>query len=83
MGSPTRLDQAWLLAYRLERLSADSGWARKASGLRGALLRAIERLEDGLWNESEEAAQLDRLFEQGYEILNHAAREIPGDTTHL
>ena len=72
-----RLDQARLLASRLERLSVDSQWARRASGMRGALLRLIDRLEHAEPLEREEAAQLDRLFEQGFDILKRAARDIP------
>jgi hypothetical protein len=72
-----RLERARLLASRLERLSADSQWARRASGLRGALLRLIERLEGTKPLRAEETADLDRLFERGYDILSRAAREIP------
>ena len=31
-----------LLTSRLERLSADSRWARRASGLRGSLLKVLD-----------------------------------------
>jgi hypothetical protein len=72
-----QIDQARMLAYRLERLSADSPWAHKASGLRGALLRSLERLENGEGEEKEETANLDRLYQRGFEILAKAAREIP------
>ena len=75
--SRVHIDQARMLAYRLERLSADSHWAHKASGLRGALLRSLERLENGEGDEKEETAELDRLFHRGFEILAKAAREIP------
>lgn len=70
-----RIEQTILLISRLERLSADSYWAHRASGLRGALLRSLERLENGQAND-EETANLDRLFEKGFEILARAAREI-------
>lgn len=73
----TLLDQARLLADRLERLSADSQWARRASGLRGSLLRLIERLESHEPLERAETVEIDRLFEQGFAILSRAAREIP------
>ncbi len=72
-----QIDQARMLVYRLERLSADSHWAHKASGLRGALLRSLERLENGEGDEKEETVILDRLFHRGFEILANAAREIP------
>ena len=68
-----------MLVARLERLSADSYWAHRASGLRGALLRSIERLESGEAGEAdekEETERLDRLFQRGFEILARAAREI-------
>ncbi len=67
----TRIEQTLLLISRLERLSADSYWAH----LRGALLRYLERLESGQ-ADNEETANLDRLFEKGFEILAKAAREI-------
>lgn len=69
------IEQALLLVSRLERLSADSYWAHRASGLRGALLRSLEQLESGQIDE-EETANLDRLFQKGFEILARAAREI-------
>jgi hypothetical protein len=67
------LIQARLLAQRLERLSADSRWARRASGLRGALLRSLEALESG---QAEEIPGLDDLIRKGFVILERAAREI-------
>lgn len=72
-----RLDQARLIANRLERLSVDSQWARRASGLRGALLRLVDRLESAEPLEREETVQMDRLFKQCFDILSRAAREIP------
>jgi hypothetical protein len=69
----TTLEAARLLAARLERLSADSRWAHKASGLRGSLLRAIEALEQG---SAPEEAVLEDLVRRGFEILENAAREI-------
>jgi hypothetical protein len=79
LGKNTQIDQTLLLISRLERLSADSYWAHRASGLRGALLRSLERLESGEAGEAgekEETAQLDRLFQRGFDILAKAAREI-------
>ncbi len=59
---------ARMLIARLERLSADSYWARQASGVRGSLLKLIE------------AGDLDSdqgtaLIEQGFDYLEKAARE--------
>lgn len=70
------------LVARLERLSADSFWAHRASGMRGALLRSLEQAES--LTSTQEAAsapnaalhELERLVEQGYQILANAAREI-------
>lgn len=66
---------AWMLAARLERLSADSFWAHQASGLRGALLRALEQAEQGS-NAEADWIHLDELTEFGFYILENAAREV-------
>ncbi len=63
------------LLYRLERLSADSIWAHKASGLRGSLIHALKQLEE---NPSHEATRaVEKLIRQGDSLLIQAAREIP------
>lgn len=36
-----------MLTERLERISADSVWAHRASGVRGSLLRLLEEEEKG------------------------------------
>jgi hypothetical protein len=64
------------LADRLEHLSADSTYAHRASGLRGSLLRYMERIEAGGRMDREEQAQLDELMEDGFHILELAAKEI-------
>jgi len=69
-----RYAQVRLLADRLERLSADSHWARRASGLRGSLLHALEEFENG---RIRNPAALDKLIQMGFEILTLAARETP------
>ena len=63
-----------LLTQRLERLSVDSIWARRASGLRGSLIKALDSVDSGEQYSSE---HLDRLIERSFEILRNAAREIP------
>ena len=63
-----------LLTARLERLSADSLWARRASGARGALLRALEAAEAG---EEIPHDHLEKLITASFDVLEHAAREIP------
>lgn len=74
-----KIRNAKLLVARLERLSADSPWAHKASGLRGSLLRSLERIEasqmSGSLNQEEEI-YLSGLLEAGFAILKKAAKEI-------
>ena len=64
------------LTDRMEHLSADSTYAHRASGLRGSLLRYMERIEAGEWLNDDDQAQLDQLVEYGFQILELAAREI-------
>jgi len=73
MSNP-RMDLVRLLAARLERLSVDSLWARRASGLRRSLIKAVEAADA----ENEyPPEQLDLLIEHSFEILRKAALEIP------
>jgi hypothetical protein len=67
--------RATILLKRLERLSADSIWAHRASGLRGSLIRAMTK--DESFTEGPAFSHFNDLVSQGYEILNNAAREIP------
>ena len=69
-----RIDLLRLLAGRLERLSVDSIWARRASGLRGSVIRALETLDSG---QEVTAEHLDLLIERSFQILRNAARELP------
>jgi hypothetical protein len=64
------------LVDRLEHLSADSIYAHRASGLRGSLLRYVERLEANKPFRSEERAQLNQLMEHAFKILELAAKEV-------
>jgi hypothetical protein len=68
------MDLIRLLAARLERLSVDSIWARRASGLRRSLVKAIEAADSCGEYPPE---QLDALIEHSFDILRKAAREIP------
>ena len=63
-----------LLATRLERLSADSLWARRASGLRGNIIKVLEEIDAG---QDVEAERFSPLIQRAFEILKHAAQEIP------
>ena len=76
---PAIVHAARLLATRLERLSADSYWAHKASGLRGSLLRSLEDWETqrtSLPNLDNLLDRLDQLNQLGFAILARAAREF-------
>lgn len=64
------------LAGRLEHLSIDSIYAHRASGLRGSLLRSMQRIEAGERMDREEQARLDELLEDGFHILELAAKEM-------
>ena len=59
-----------LLLTRLERISVDSYWAHRASGVRGALLRVLELAENG-----SQDSKPDALIAMGFEILREAALE--------
>src|SRR5512133_2020126 len=61
------------LLSRLERISADSVVAHRASGVRGAMLRTLDRCEMG-GNPTDQ--ELKRLIDVGYILLQKAAREI-------
>jgi hypothetical protein len=61
------------LVDRLERLSADSTYAHQASGLRGSLYRLLDRMEAGVEIDQED---LHQLLEQGFMILQNAAKEV-------
>lgn len=66
-----------MLVQRLERLSADSAWAHRASGYRGALLRCVSALEKGPRpSEALERARLQALVFKGFDLLERAALEI-------
>jgi len=61
-----------LLLARLERVSVDSYWAHRASGVRGALLRALEKVEAG---QPVDRSALKQLTDKGFQILERAAQE--------
>ena len=72
MQSRADIQMLQLILARLERVSVDSYWAHRASGVRGSLLRALERLEAG---ESVSQPQLRSVLNQGFAILERAAQE--------
>jgi hypothetical protein len=73
-ADPLQLELLRRLTARLERLSVDSRWARRASGLRGNLLKVLEQAEAG---EEIAADRLAALIERAFTILRAAAQEIP------
>ena len=60
------------LLARLERISADSVVAHRASGIRGAMLRVLGQLEK---QEQVPDYVVKRLIESGYLLLQRAAKE--------
>lgn len=71
---PKQIELIRMLTSRMERLSVDSIWARRASGLRRSLVKTLERIDN---NEPETTAHLHELIIQSFEMLKNAAREIP------
>jgi hypothetical protein len=63
-----------LLAARLERLSVDSRWARRASGLRGNILKVLDQADRG---ELVAETRLNMLTNTAFTILRQAAHDIP------
>jgi hypothetical protein len=61
-----------LLLPRLERISVDSYWAHRASGVRGALTRLLEEMEAG---RPVDPRSLQASLLLGFEILREAAGE--------
>ncbi|HEX9388797.1 MAG TPA: hypothetical protein VF918_20900 [Anaerolineales bacterium] len=61
-----------LLLPRLERISVDSYWAHRASGIRGALTKILECIETG---EDVDPDLLKSNILIGFEILKEAAEE--------
>jgi hypothetical protein len=76
---PDRIDHAFQLIRRLERISADSIWAHRSSGYRGSLIKWIDAAEKnflaGKPLEPAAIAHYENLIEIGLRMLNHAAQE--------
>ena len=72
MQSHKNIQMLHMLLRRLERVSVDSYWAHRASGVRGSLLRTLELLEAG---EEVGPDHMERTVEQAFRILERAARE--------
>jgi len=61
-----------LLLRRLERISVDSYWAHRASGVRGALTKILEQIEAG---DVVNPGLVKSNILIGFEILKEAAEE--------
>ncbi len=77
-----QIDLIQLLLARLARISADSPWAYKASGLRGSLLRCLDPLEAVARGELPASAapgpdRLNGLIRYGFDLLEKAAQAAP------
>ena len=72
MHSNEEIKLIQLLLARLERVSVDSYWAHRASGIRGGLLRTLEDLEKGTLSGQ---ANTTELISSAFKILTRAARE--------
>jgi hypothetical protein len=76
MDSTEEIKLLQLLLARLERVSLDSYWAHRASGVRGGLLRIIEELERGTTTSQ---IKDNELISSAFNILTRAAREKLGN----
>jgi len=65
-----------MLLARLERISADSYWAHRASGARGSLIKLMEQMDVGAFIPPKEATE---LMEMGFSILEQAALKKRGN----
>ena len=73
-AQPKQLQLLRLLITRLERLSVDSHWARRANGLRGNIVKVLEEAESG---QELASARVDLLTDAAFDILRRAAHDIP------
>jgi len=62
-----------LLLARLERIPSDSFWAHRASGVRGALLRMLDKSERG---QPVQRSDLTQTMDLGFFILEKTAKEM-------
>jgi hypothetical protein len=69
-----------LLADRLEHLSVDSHWARRANGMRGNIIKVLEEAGSG---KEISASRLDLLTGTAFEVLRRAAMDITDIEAYL
>ena len=63
-----------MLVARLERLSVDSHWARRASGVRGNIVKVLEEADS---RSKIPPDRLELLTQAAFDILRRAAQDIP------
>ena len=73
-AQPQQFQLLRLLITRLERLSVDSHWARRANGLRGNIVKVLEEADSG---QPVSADRVDLLTDAAFDILRRAAHDIP------
>lgn len=73
-AQPNHIQLLLLLITRLERLSVDSHWARRANGLRGNIVKVLEEADSG---KDVSVERLDLLTNAAFDILRRAAQDIP------
>lgn len=71
-GRMQLFDQIVRVTSLLERLSPDSNWQRRSSGIRGALLRYAAVMFDDNFKEND-IELINNLIKVGYELLEKAA----------
>ena len=73
-AQPNHIQFLRLLISRLERLSVDSHWARRANGLRGNMVKVLEEVDSG---QEVSSTRMDLLTDAAFDILRRAAQDIP------
>jgi hypothetical protein len=73
-AQPDHIRLLRLLISRLEHLSVDSHWARRANGLRGNIVKVLEEADSG---QEISPKRLELLTDAAFDILRRAAQDIP------
>jgi len=74
MKDSAKIKLARLLAFRLERISADSVWAHRSSGVRGSILKLTDGKTEVL--SPYEGKLIDDLISTASFLLVKAGKEI-------
>ena len=73
MQDPEDIALIELLIFRLERISVDSYWAHRASGVRGSLIRITDGTDEDFLLSS---IDIKHLTDLGYYILEQASKTV-------